>query len=277
MKIIKLTPVLVLMVFFVSCAKMPVYKSQNTDSVPSEFAARTHFDAKSKIDFGFAHNDTSLQVRMIFTEPATLMKIARKGFTVYFDPEAKKNKDISLKMTPANNGQMQSMALNMPAKRDNGVQRNMMQLNQRIAERLTAAVWKTKTDVFAFDPRLSKYPVEVDLFPAEMGQLQLDIKIPISELSASLEELTLLSIGIESERMEQAVMKGNRQMMSGGMGGGMRGGAMGGSRGGMKGGMRGGSMGGGMRGSGTPGGARSMGGSGMETINTWVQVDLSGE
>ncbi len=261
-------------IFFSSCAKLPVYQSQkNVSNEKENFINPLHtsFDKKSNISYGVANDTTHIYVQAIFRERENLMKIMRGGLTVYFDPDGKKKKKYELKIEKT---EVQLTEYEMMIRQGNSNLSNPQQnMPATIDLMFNKVTWDKDGDKFVFYRNMQKEPIAINLGPNKQNDLMLEIKMPLSELPISKDQ-SLLSIGIESSSVTSGNMSGQRPN-AGMSGGGSRGGGGGGGRGGGGGGGgRGG--GGGMSGGKSGGGSRPSGSlqSGMEPLKLWFQVQL---
>ncbi len=269
MKTISFLVLLSAIVFFSSCAKLPVYKSEiYVAPKTNEFAnpVYSNYDKKTNIGFEIANNDTNLFIRAVFHDGESSMKIMRGGLTIYFDPTGKKKKQYQLKIERAQK-QKTNMA-SMNSQNGKNTSARAQDLPKAINATYNKVTWDKNGNEFVFYRNLIKDPIRVDLGPNQSNELILEIKMPLAEIPIEPGQ-NLFSLGIESGSISTNNMQGNRPNSgmrgSGGGGGGGRSGG-GGGRGG-SGGMGGGKSGGGSRPSGSPQ-------PGMEPLKLWFQVEL---
>ncbi len=274
----KITPFLLLLIvilFFSSCAKLPIYESKiyvasEKDNLISPLTS--NYDKKTNIQIEVANNDTTLNIRAIFHDKQSYTTIMRSGLTVFFDPLGKKKKNYQLKIEKT---EVQLTEYELMTRQENRNLNNPQQnMPAAIDMRYNKVTWDKNGDKFVFYRNLQHKPIAVNLGPNKQNELLLDIEIPLIEIPLDSGQ-NLFSIGIESSSVASGKMEVQRPSagMSGGSGsrgggGGGRGGGGGGSRGG------GGGMSGGMGGK-PGGGSRPTGSSGeMESVKIWFQVQL---
>ncbi len=248
-------------VFFSSCSKMPVYKSNAYTQSNQDLSGQhtLNYDKKSNVNFAVSHDENDFYLEAIFYDAKSYQKIMRGGLNVYFDPSAKKKKHYQLKIERS---EKQPNKSSMSREMQTNAGRSRNNLPAIIDATLLKVTWDKDGDEFVFYRNLIKDPIRVELGPNEQNNLVLAVKIPMKELPLAAGQ-NLFSLGIETGSVSSPGMGGQRPGggMSGGKGGGGRG--HGGGGGGMKGG--GGMHGGGMQG-GTP--------SGMDPLRLWFQVEL---
>ena len=254
-------------VFFSSCAKLPVYESKEYVANEKEDIinpAASNYDKKTNISFEVANNDSYFFIQAVFHDRQSYMKIMRGGLIVYFDPSGKKKKQYQLKIERAQKqkidmaSMMSQMGMNPSARAQD--------LPSVIDATYTKVTWDKNGDEFVFYRNMIKDPISVDLGPNQSNELILKIKIPLNEIPLT-EGQNIFSMGIESGTISTSGMQGNRQNS------GMRGGGSGGHSGGGGGGGRGGrGMGGGKSGGGSRPDGNTL--SGMEPLKLWFQVEL---
>jgi hypothetical protein len=279
--------VILLMLNFVTFAKLPVYKSllytRAIEKITPEKVA-INFDKKGKLWFGTASNDTVFFIRVIFQEQTSVMKLMRGGLNVYFDPSGKKKKNYALMLERSEMPQGGQSRMGERGERGErgmggergkggtGTDQRMRNPATMIGEVLTKASWIKNGHSYVFNRSQTKSPIRIDFTANDQNQLVYVVCIPMKELSLEKGQ-QIFSLGIETVEIEQPDFQG-----SGGRSGGMSGGGRGEMGGG---GMSGGNMGGGgMRGGGMSGGR--MGGPGMSggdsstltPIKLWFQVQL---
>lgn len=250
---------------FASCSKLPIYESHNTDFEADRNIDKIraqHFDKTNNIHYGIANNDTNFFVKVVFHEQESLMKIMRGGAILYFDPSGKKKKDCALKIERAERESIDRSALPQQNGDRDGRMQNMPLLLNTF---LTKVTWEGNGKPYVFYRGFQKHKIEIEFIPNALNEVQLLVKLPLTELPKT--DASLMSLGIASGSI--SANAGNRPGGSGMQGGGGRGGGHGGgSRGG-------GGMGGGSRGGGRPMGAPSgNSSSNMSPIQIWFQVDI---
>lgn len=227
-----------LALFSLSCAKIPVYQSQNLSGQPNpEFSTipTTHFDKKNNIRYGVAVNDTNLFFSATFSERNTYPRIMRSGLNLYFDPQGKKSKKYALKIERStdllNRQNLQGRQTPNPA----------MQGNMAVAinNALKKVTWNANGEEFTFYRSPHLYSIEVNFTTNEYNELVLELQMPIKEIPVAGDHT--FSAGLETGS-SVPTMKANSSMpnYSGTGRGRGSGGGMGGMSGG--GGGRGGQM-----------------------------------
>lgn len=260
--------VIVFLLMTFSCAKTPLYKSQQISVNKQETFSNplsAHYDKNSNTSFQLANNDTFLYVQAVFHSQESLMKIMRGGLILNFDPEGKKNSYYQLKVERSEKSQSEIYGLGQQNKSQNiGSERNLPMM---IGMTFNKVTWNKNGKEFVFYRNILKEPIGVDFGPNEQNELAFNLKIPLTEIPFSMNQ-KIFSMGIETGKTSLNNREGQRPAgnMQGG-GSGQRGNGGGGGRGGMGGGMHSGS-----------GGGMSQGGSypsGMSPLEFWVQVQLN--
>jgi len=254
-----------------SCSVMPVCQSTKTGNQESEKLAKTtYIDKNTNLIFCVSHNDTELQITMLF-DTLCLQKISRQGFFFYFDPAGKKKRDISLKIFPEQKvpGQSGEKGFSGTGEQPEGGMMSFHRfqpMNKLCGEKLTSAIWKTKSNIYAFDIRYSIHPVHVTTKTLDNGMWQVKADIPFSELSDK--PMEYLALGVETPKTSSNNSSSQPPMGGGmGMGGNMMGGPdMGG------GGMQGGGFGGGNMPGGMPPGGMNGNSSATGQLSSWIRV-----
>ena len=262
-------------VLFSSCAKLPVYNSNEyIQNQKEEFLnpIASNYDSKTNISFNVSNNDTNIYISAVFHDRQSYIKIMRGGLIIYFDPSGKKKKQYQLKIERSQKQEidMASMSSQMgmnPSARS-------QDLPAVINASFTKVTWdKGDDNEFVFYRNILKNPIGVELGSNQANEFTLEVKMPLKEIPLE-DGQNLFAVGIESGAIStsrmQTSMQSSGMRSSGGRSGG--GGGGGGGRGG-GGGMSGGS---GMSGGKSGGGSRPSGGipSGMEPIKLWFQVQL---
>ena len=249
---------------FSSCAKLPVYESKAyNQSVSNDLLnpLSANYDKKNNIRFEVSDNDTNLFLQFVFHDQLSLMKIMRGGLNLYFDPQGKKNKDYLLKIEKSEVQQSEFTTLSRQMKGESGGGTQGMAGN--IGTIFNKITWDKNGSQFVFYSNLVKDPISVEFGSNKHNELILDIKMPLNEIPFSVGQ-NLLSIGLETNSVSTGSMNTGRTSGS------MRGGGKGGS--GRSGGMGGGRSGGGMSSGGKrPGGSPP---SGIQPIKLWFQIQL---
>lgn len=262
---------LVLILLFSSCSKLPIYKSEDLNSSSENKLnqiSTNNFDKSNNIHYGIANDDTNFYVKTIFHDDESVMKIMRGGFILYFDPESKKGKDYALKLERNENQQMNRSEFGSKKTSMRDMQRpNSAVILNRI---LTKVTWDANGKEFVFYRDMHQRSIDIKIHTNEFNELEILLRIPLSELPISASNL--MSMGIETGTVSSPKSGSPNGGMrpSGGMGGGRGGG------GGMSGGGGGGGRGGKGGGGGRPGGGSSGGKTSASTspIKIWFQVEL---
>jgi len=256
-------------IIFSSCAKLPIHQSKNYEQAANNNFLNplsANYDKKNNISYGVAHDDTHFYIQAIFQDRESLMKIAMGGLNIYFDSNGKKKKDYQLKIEKAEIQLTEYELMTRQGNRDlNNPQKNMAASIDMMYNKIT---WDKNGDKIVFYRNLQREPVAVDLGPNKQNELMLSIKMPLSELPLA-EGQNLFSVGIEIGANSKGNMANARSAGSMRKSGGSMGGRGGGGGGG--GGRSGGGMSGGRSGGSRPGGASP---SGVSPINLWFQVQL---
>jgi hypothetical protein len=272
-----------IIVFLSSCAKLPIYQCQNIDSEPDvefEKINTSNYNKSNNVNFGIAINESNFYYKAIFHEQESQEKIMRGGLNLYFDPNGKKGKDFQLKIEKAKPSEMKNESFSQGSMSSRGSgggggnmqgmqrSRNMEDLPAMISKVYTQITWIANGVEEVFYRDLYKDKIEVNFVTNEYNELELLVKMPISEIPKTQDGL--LSMGMETSSSSSSTNgPGGNMSSGGGMGGG--GGGMGGggmSGGGMSG---GGGMGGSGGGMGGPGGSSS---SSSGTMKIWFQIEL---
>jgi uncharacterized membrane protein YgcG len=260
MKIFSIILIAIIGIIFVSCTQIKlesawVEKEITIDGKLDEWENNLSATKNSNIGVGFMNDDTNLYIAMTTYDKQLIIQVLT-GLTIWIDPSNKKNKSFGIKY-PLKPDMVGFIGGNM-RKFDKQSGDFDYMITQRLLQQNSMHVIKDEL------PRYSaidngKNGIQTKII-YENGEFTYELKVPFSEFD--LEDLTTLSIGIESAKMQQPD-SGSKPQGRGGPGGGMGGGRSGGGMGGGK------SSGGGM-GSGRPSGAGR-----PEPLEYWAKVTLT--
>ena len=116
MKKIKYLLVLSALLFLFSCAKKPVYTS-NLQKTSFQFngsddtwLGQFYYDQEAKMLYGISNDKENIYVRMRVTDPATKIKIVRRGLTFWMDTIGKNKEQMTIRCPlPRDSGDLQKM------------------------------------------------------------------------------------------------------------------------------------------------------------------------
>lgn len=263
--------IILVILFFSSCAKLPVYKSNPFIESEKEKLLNPstgNYDEKTNIQIEVANSDTTLYIRAIFHDKENYKSIMRGGLTVFFDPQGKKKKLNQLKIEKGDTQVTEYALLSRQMESGSGnQQQNIITSIDILYNKIT---WDKNGKQIVFYRNLQNKPISVQFEANKQNELLLDIEIPLKEIQLTAGQ-NLFSLGIESGNLPSQNMSGQRPSAGmsgrGGQGGGAgRGGGGGGRPGGGKSGGGGGKSGGGSR----PAGQSN----GMDPVKIWTQVEL---
>lgn len=308
-KVISLPLFAIAVMFFASCAKLPVYQAKKGASVDIKRPIADEANSKNLIDYGVFADDTNLYVQVNLYNSDNLTRIQQSGLNVYFNKGKKKKKNWQLAIEKSDKMGMMSMSMGnqqsnsmsqgnqqsqggnqqppaMPGNSNSSMskagssnsaqgmgQMSTFSVNEAdmICKSLGKITWTKGVQEYVFYRNsLYKDPMSVDLSSARKGVLTVTVKMPLVELEVATGDM--LAIGIETGSSDSD----SNQMQQGGgmMGGGAPGGMGGGPGGGMGGpGGPGGSMGGGS-GMGGSGGMQNSNQSSGKALHFWFAAQL---
>ncbi|WP_319503615.1 hypothetical protein [uncultured Draconibacterium sp.] len=167
--------------FFSSCAKTPVYQSQNlSGKATPEFSAipTTHFDKKNNIRYGVAKNDTNFFFTATLSDRTSYPRIMRGGLNLYFDPQGKKSKKYALKIERSPD-QLNRQNLQGRPMQEPGMNGNMA---AAINSSLKKVTWDANGEEFTFYRSPHLYAIEVNFTTNKYNELVLELQMPIKEI-----------------------------------------------------------------------------------------------
>ncbi|WP_297093215.1 hypothetical protein [uncultured Draconibacterium sp.] len=254
-----------LALFSLSCAKLPVYHSQDLSGKPSpDFSTipTNHFDEKNNIRYGVAVNDTNFFFTATLSDRNSYPRIMRGGLNLYFDPQGKKSKKYALKIERSTD-QLNRQNLQGRPTQEPGMNGNMA---AAINSTLKKVTWDANGEEFTFFRSPHLYAIEVNFTSNEYNELVLELQMPLKEIPVAGDRT--FSAGLETGSSVPTV-KGSGSMSN--YSGSGRGRGSGGGMGGMSGGVgRGGGRGGQMKGM----QQHPTGASSSAAISSWFKVAL---
>ncbi|WP_204273800.1 hypothetical protein [Draconibacterium mangrovi] len=253
-----------LSLFFFSCAKIPVYQSQDLSGKPTpEFSAipTTHFDKKNNIRYGVAVNDTNFFFTATLCDRNTYPRIMRSGLNLYFDPQGKKSKKYALKIERSPD-QLNRQNLQGRPMQEPGMNGNMAAAINTALKKVT---WDANGEEFTFYRSPHLYAIEVNFTTNKYNELVLELQMPIKEIPVAGDHT--FSAGLEMGSSVPPV-KGSGSMSN--YSGSGRGRGSGGGMGRMSGGGGGGGRGGQMKGM----QQHPTGASSSSAVSSWFKVAL---
>lgn len=232
--------VIFLAVFSLSCAKFPVYQSQNFSANPApSFSSipTNHFDEKNNIHYGVATDDSTFYFKATMSDRTSYSKIMRSGLNLYFDPQGKKSKKYALKIERSAD-QISVQYFQRLQFGEPGLQGNMAAAINNALKKVT---WDANGEEFTFYRSPHLYAIEINFTTNEYNELVLELEMPLKEIPVA--EDRTFAAGLETGS-SASTMRGNGSLSA--YSGSGRGRGSGGGMGGMPGG-RGGSRGGQMK------------------------------
>nr|WP_321355826.1 hypothetical protein [uncultured Draconibacterium sp.] len=236
----KIIAYIFLTLFSLSCAKLPVYQSQDLSGKPTpEFSTipTTHFDKKNNIRYGVAENDTNFFYTATLSDRNSYSRIMRGGLNLYFDPQGKKGKKYALKIERSTD-QLKQQKLQGRKSQDPAMQGNIAAAINTTLKKVT---WDANGEEFTFYRSPHLYAIEINFTTNDYNELVLELQMPLKEIPVAADQTFAAGLEIGSS---STPMRGSRSMAgyssSGrgkGGGGGMRGMSGGGGRGGQMKGM----------------------------------------
>ncbi len=229
---------ILLALFSMSCAKLPVYQSQNLSGKPSpEFSAipTTHFDEKNNIRYGVAVNDTNFFLTATLSDRTSYARIMRSGLNLYFDPQGKKSKKYALKIERSPD-QLSRQNIQGRPTLDPAMQGNMAAAINSVLKKVT---WDANGEEFTFYRSPHLYAIEINFSTNEYNELVFELQMPLKEIpvaedrtfAAGLETGNSVPTMIGSGSMSNYSGSGRGRGSGGGMGGMSGGGGRGSGRG----------------------------------------------
>jgi uncharacterized membrane protein YgcG len=234
------------------CASLPLIESQLAGEDP--YDGRYYFDVESNIAYGVQHDDENLYIKIKTDDKAAIRKIMMQGLYVYIDPKAGKSKNIYFNY-PLSEKFDPSQKRNKSAGMEQGTQQefNVEHFLDRVSMEAVFSDHELAEKLPVFS---SKTDILVELISEGPNVLVYYLRMPFDRISKNgLSDISELSLGFMTGKMEMPKMDG-----SGHSGGGMQGGG-GSSSGGMQGGD--------MQSSGME--RESM----MSQLSIWFKIDLS--
>lgn len=183
-----------LVLFSLSCAKIPVYQSQNLSGKPTpEYSTipTTHFDKKNNIRYGVAKNDTNFFFTATLSDRTNYPRIMRGGLNLYFDPQGKRSKKYVLKIERSPD-QLSRQNLQGRQTPDPSMQGNMAAAINGALKKVT---WDANGEVFTFFRSPHMYAIEVKFTSNNSNELVLELLMPLKEIPVAGDEI--FSIGLE--------------------------------------------------------------------------------
>ena len=251
--------VIFLFVLFGGCSSL-----QTIQSIPEpnfELGFRSHLDDKSKILYQVSNDENNLHIMFSTVERSSVMKILQTGFTIYFNSEGKKKKDILFQYPMPQD--METLRQSMMSAKKQGGQQPQFDVNKLLGMISHISVFSSFDEEEHINLYSNSNVIKASVKSTQQNELTYDLIIPLTRIFKNeISDVSNLTVGFVSGKME---MPSTGRGMSGG---GMRGGGMSG----------GGMSGGGMRGGGKSGGGMS-GSSDMSAmttpINFWINVELN--
>ena len=222
------------------------------DGVLDEWDGKLFTQKGEKLGFGVMNNDSTLYIALTTYDKQTIMQIMW-GFTIWINPNCKKNKSFGIKYPiEADIAGLMDM-LNRNVDQNENFE---YFITQRLLQQ--SSIQYIKDDIVQYRNIGNGEGVQVKIFYSN-GELNYEIKVPFSEYSNDTSEK--ISIGFESATMQRPSSYSDHSS----------GKSRGGGRGGMSsGGMSGGGKGGGQRSGGIQGKMKSM----PEPVNLWLDINL---
>lgn len=241
--------------------------------------ARTADRDEEKISYEALLDGDNVIVKLSTFDRGTMMSMVHRGFSVYFDVKGKKKKNVAVKypaeVTMPERGQRPEGRSDRNSEgQEERRGPNMLEIINGLPK-MGEYTFYDMTQDFHLDINALNITINYAFFEAER-RLDYELRIPTHAILKEGQNLSKLTIGVVSTKIEN---DGNRPQMSIGTGGGGRqgGGRGGGGMGGPPGGGSGGGMGGQPSG-GNGGGPQGQGQRPQQTsLNLWFSANLLSE
>ena len=263
--------------FFAGCGQPKItshWKDRgiSIDGKDNEWQGARVYLKDANVGMGLLNDEQHLYLCLSLSDRDAQVKVMRQGFTVWFDPEGKKNKTFGIRFplgmqetrTPVAAGEEKSQGFGM---RGAGGQGNLnskqiQSLFEQVLEFPEMEILGPRQYERRRVPLSEGQDIQLKL-SYTYGRLVYELKVPLSQITHTTNANTekTIGLGFETPELKQAA----QQQQMAGKGGGMRGGGGKGGGGGMRGGGgKGGRMRGGATGEPTP-----------EPFQLWTKVQLA--
>jgi hypothetical protein len=193
-----------LSVFFVSCAKLPIHQSQKVEKEEAAVIAINEvglYDSDNKLKYGLFHDSEHLYISLVFLDPMALKGLKSGGLNIYLDPKGKQKKEQGLCFPVKEEGK--SKKLNGEAEEidSRGSRGKKIKLDpERMLSLLPEyAIWKSGKEEQVFRWRIENYPCRVRLKFNKLKQLEYQARIPLDLIFPVDSDRKLLAVGLECE------------------------------------------------------------------------------
>lgn len=183
-----------LLFFVVSCARLPIYKSEwNSKQKQTSQTKISQFDKKAGLRYNVLNDHKRLYVSLKTSNPVTQLKILRRGVKIYVNTKGKKSKKAFL-FFPDSQAKISESLRSLHNRK---IKNRRKRLKELIATTFKEAKWYDNNKSTIIDAAKNERNFELRLNADSTGTLEYKVGIPLSDIhTKSHHKMSNLVIGI---------------------------------------------------------------------------------